>query len=306
MSGMSRDTASVRLAHFSDIHVTTATLAWRFSDWFSKRTTGWVNHHWLARGREFRRADEVVRALAAEISERRPERAVFSGDASVLGFEAEYARATELLGVGAPDGVPGLAVPGNHDYYTKAAAASGLFERYFAPWQAGERVDGATYPFAQQVGSLWLIAVNSCTGNVWPWDASGAVDEAQLERLGRLLGRLGRGPRILVTHYPVCLAGGEAERRHHGLCNVGHVVRVAREGGICLWLHGHRHGAYHLVESCAAPFPVVCVGSATEHGHWSYGEYTITGQDFRARQRVYRAERHAFVDGPAFELRLAC
>jgi len=32
-----------------------------------------------------------------------------------------------------------LAVPGNHDYCTRAAVQSGHFERYFAPWQDGER-----------------------------------------------------------------------------------------------------------------------------------------------------------------------
>ena len=38
-----------------------------------------------------------------------------------------------------------------------ARAATGLFERYFAAWQTGERVDGAPYPFAQRVGPLWLV-----------------------------------------------------------------------------------------------------------------------------------------------------
>src|SRR5437764_5167139 len=89
--------AMIRLAHFSDIHVTAAPLGWRPRDWFNKRLPGWINYRWLGRSRRFRAADEVVEALVADLRERRPDRTVFSGDATALGFEAEFARAAELL-----------------------------------------------------------------------------------------------------------------------------------------------------------------------------------------------------------------
>ena len=76
----------------------------------------------------------------ADLHRHPPDRVVFSGDATALGFEAEFVRAAALLGVAGPDRLSGLAVPGNHDYYTPGVEASGLFERYFAPWQTGERV----------------------------------------------------------------------------------------------------------------------------------------------------------------------
>src|SRR5208282_3175150 len=150
------------------------------------------------------------------------------------------------------------------------------------PWQEGERLDGRVYPFAQRVGPLWLAAVNSSVANRWPWDASGWVSADQLERLAVLLRRLSPGPRILVTHYPVCLASGRPERRSHGLRNVADLVRVAVEGGVCLWLHGHRHGAYYHERSAQAPFPVVCAGSGTQNRLWSYGQYTIEGMQLHA------------------------
>src|SRR5439155_19497125 len=123
-------------------------------------------------------------------------------------------KTARLLGV---DRLPGLAVPGNHDYCTRPAACSGNFERAFAPWQQGVRVDEQTYPFAQKVGPVWLIGVNSSTGNRWAWDAGGAVGPEQRERLARLLEQIDGGPRILVTHFPVCLSSGKLERRSHGL-----------------------------------------------------------------------------------------
>jgi 3',5'-cyclic AMP phosphodiesterase CpdA len=294
----------VRLAHFSDVHVTARLLGWQRGDYLTKRYPGWINFRWLGRRYRFRQAEDVLAAFAADLKHHRPDHLVFSGDATALGFEAEFARAATLLGVGRPDTLPGLAVPGNHDYYTRAVEASGLFERYFAPWQTGERVDGAVYPFAQRIGHVWLVAVNSCTGNRWTWDASGAVDAGQLDRLGRLLERLEGGPRLLVTHYPVCLAGGRPERRSHALRNLDDLLAVAAKGGIALWLHGHRHDAYHLATPAGAPFPVICAGSATQSGLWSYGLYTITDRRFQAIRREFEPRAGGFRDSDTFELSL--
>jgi 3',5'-cyclic AMP phosphodiesterase CpdA len=294
----------IRLAHFSDIHITAPALEWRPGDWFTKRYPGWFNFRWLGRRYRFRHADHVLAVLAKELRQRAPDRVVFSGDATALGFTSEFRRAADLLGVADPHGPHGLAVPGNHDYYTRAVAASGLFEKYFAPWMGGERVDGATYPFAQRVGAVWLVGVNSCTGNRWPWDAAGSVGHEQRERLRVLLGRLEPGPRILVTHYPVALASGRHERRTHGLRDLADLITVAAQGGVCLWLHGHRHDVYHLPEPGQAPFPVICAGSATQTGHWSYGEYTLEERRCRVVCRVYDPAARRFREGLAYELQL--
>lgn len=291
---------AVRLAHLSDIHITAQPLGWQARDWFDKRLLGWMNYQWLGRKYRFRNAESVLGCLVREVHDWAPDRVVFSGDATALGFEAEFARAAVLLGLIKPDVTPGIAVPGNHDYYTRFAAASGLFEKYFAPWQTGERVDAATYPFAQRVGHLWLIGVNSATANCWAWDASGAVDAPQLERLRRLLAELDAGPRIVVTHYPVCLSSGRPERRSHGLRNLEEVVRVAAAGGVCLWLHGHRHGTYNHCRTDLAPFPVICAGSATQQGHSTYSRYTIRGQHLEAVTRVFVSVQDGFRDGESF------
>ncbi|HEV3263029.1 MAG TPA: metallophosphoesterase [Gemmataceae bacterium] len=296
---------AVRLAHLSDVHITARPLGWRRPDWFTKRFPGWINYRWLGRAYRFREADEVLAALVTELRARPPNRVIFSGDATALGFEAELIRATLILGVGAPDALPGLAVPGNHDYYTPGVQKSGLFERYFAPWQTGERINAALYPFAQRVGPVWLVAVNSCTGNRALWDAGGSVDAPQLHRLGQLLARLEPGPRILVTHYPVALASGKPERRTHGLRNLGDLVRAAAAGGVCLWLHGHRHGHYYLPSPSFAPFPVICAGSATQHGMWSYNQYIIEGLSFHATRRVYAPGQRRFEEAESFQLQLA-
>src|SRR5436190_314448 len=77
---------TVRLAHFSDIHVT-APAVWRRSDWFNKRFSAWVNLRLLGRSHTFRLADQVLTTLAADLRTRSFDWLVFSGAASAMGFE---------------------------------------------------------------------------------------------------------------------------------------------------------------------------------------------------------------------------
>jgi 3',5'-cyclic AMP phosphodiesterase CpdA len=286
------------------VHIPTQPLGWQRRDWFSKRVTGYINLRWLGRRYRFRSAEEILAALVTDLRQRPPAHVIFSGDATHLGFEAEFLCARRLLGLEGGDCLPGLAVPGNHDYYTRAVVSAGVFERHFEPWQSGERIDGERYPFAQRVGPLWLVAVNSCVPNRWNWDARGRVGRAQLERLEQLLDRLGPGLRILVTHYPVCKANGRREDRYHGLRDLAELVTVATRGGVSLWLHGHRHGFYHHARPRLAPFPVICAGSATQSKRWSYGEYTIQGSTLHGLRRMWDPEARCFRDTSHFELEL--
>lgn len=295
---------SVLLAHVSDIHITMKPLRLNRRDLFTKRLTGWINLRYLGRARRFRMAEEVLSTAMTEVRRRRPDHFIFSGDATNLGAETEFARAASLLGVGDPEMPPALAVPGNHDYYTRKVVNARIFEQHFGPWQVGHRVDDEVYPFAQRVGHVWLIGVNSSTANRWPWDAAGRVGPAQMERLRRLLTSLAPGPRILVTHYPVSLRNGRPENRFHHLRDVRELVAVAAHGGVSLWLHGHRHGAYHVTDPRVAPFPIICVGSTTQYGLWSYNEYTIHGLQFRVLRRTFCPDTRTFRDGKSFDLEL--
>src|SRR5947209_3945094 len=92
-------TPAIRLAHLSDVHVTTRQLGWRTRDWFSKRVTGWINLRCLGRGKNFRHSERILDVLVPELCKRQPDRVIFSGDATALGFEAEFVRAVRALGV---------------------------------------------------------------------------------------------------------------------------------------------------------------------------------------------------------------
>lgn len=294
----------VRLAHFSDIHLTARPLGWRVRDAFNKRTTGWVNLALLGRGKRFARADDVAAALRREFASRGFDHLVFSGDATTLGFGAEMREAAERIGARDTTLPPGFAVPGNHDVYVAPSARARLFEDAFAPWQTGQRVDSEHYPFARRVGHVWLIALNSAVPNFLLWDASGKVGGAQLARFRELCAGLAPGPRVVVSHYPLMMEGHKPEPRWHRLRDWSAVRDAAAECGVSLWLHGHRHRWYRLPAAPGLPFPTVCVGSSTQSGRWGYHDYTIDGWHLKAARRVYDGASGSFVDTEAFELEL--
>lgn len=291
----------VRIAHLSDIHVSAKKLEWQIQDFLNKRFAGWVNYRWLGRRHRFRHARRVLALLIRELVDRDIDHVVFSGDATALGFESELRVATRLLRVHRGVFPGGLAVPGNHDYATKAASNSGLFEKYFEPWQVGTRLDSQVYPFAQRVGDYWFVAVNSSKANRWAWDATGRIGADQIERFRRLLQSLPPGPRILVTHYPVCLATGKQERRFRRLRDLEPFLKAAAAGGVSLWLHGHRHRGYQLNDPAIAPFPIVCAGSATQSRIWTYCEYTLDGLHLCGVRRQFDFADKRFRDTDRFE-----
>lgn len=295
----------IRLAHFSDVHLTSEKLGWRVRDFFGKRASGWVNVAVLGRRHRFRFANDVVAALQSEFRERQFDHLVFSGDATTMAFEREMNEAAERLGVGDTTLPPCIAVPGNHDLYTYGAVRRRVFEFAFSAWQQGERVDAShTYPFAKKVGHVWLIALNSARANLLPWDATGKVGSAQLERLKALTAKLDAGPRVVVSHYPILTRGGKPEARWHRLKDWKRVRDAASACGVNLWLHGHKHAWYILRAGDHQPFHSINVGSSAQFKLWGYHEYAIDGWNLQGLRRTYNPDTGRFLDREAFELDL--
>ncbi len=295
---------TIRLAHFSDIHLTVRPLGWRVRDAFNKRPSGWVNVAVLGRGASFKHANDVTAALRREFASRGFDQLVFSGDASTLGFPSEITEAATRLGVSDATLPPGIAVPGNHDVYIGRSARDRLFEEAFAKWQHGQRLSADHYPFARKVGHVWLIALNSAIPNFLLWDASGRVGDAQLQRFRELCATLDPGPRIVVSHYPLLMEGHRPEPRWHRLRDSAKVRDVAAECGVSLWLHGHRHRWYLLPPAANLPCATICTGSSTQTGRWGYHDYTIDGFHLKGVRRVYNLASSAFVEMERFELEL--
>jgi 3',5'-cyclic AMP phosphodiesterase CpdA len=295
----------VRFLHFSDVHLSATPLGWRTRDWFSKRIIGYTNIKVLGRGYRFRHATKLTDAMIASARLGNYDLMVFSGDATRLAFDSEFANAAAHLGVGDPTLPPGFAIPGNHDYYTRTAARSGLFEKHFAPWLQGMRIDENIYPFARKVGQVWFIGVNSCQPRRINYAASGIIGNAQMERLKLLCARLDPGIRVMVTHYPLRDSAGDVERRSHRLLDHREALATARQCGIQLWLHGHIHNPFVLEASGEIPFPVINAGSATQTRRWAHNEYQLDGNHLTMTQHLYDPERSEFVTGDRREFELS-
>lgn len=293
----------LRFLHYSDVHLTVPRLGWRPRDLFSKKVVGWVNVRLLGRGWRFRFATEVADAMISDARHRGHDAVLFSGDATKLAFEPEFAFAAERLGVGDGTLPPAVCVPGNHDYYTRRDVRIGHFEKHFRPWLHGEGLDDHHYPFARRFGHVWVIGLNSSHPGVINASSRGTAGHLQLERLVRLC-RVLDGPKVLVTHYPLRNARGKVERRSHRLTDHAAALAAAKEGGIGLWLHGHIHHPFVHMPSLAIPFPVVCAGSATQTNRWAHNEYVIAGRAVTMTRRVWHPESGRFLeqDRLAFEI----
>lgn len=281
--------------HFSDIHISSARFPWKPRNLFSKSFAAWINLRILGRRKHFEHSASLLIALQKDILQQNPDGLVFSGDASAMGFENEIEDAAQVLKTSDCAHIPGIAVPGNHDLHNHWSNHVGYFEKHFANWQKGIRVDDHFYPFAKKIGSVWFIGVNSASPTILPWDARGAVGKHQVERLKKLMGMLDRGSKILVTHYPHSLPNGKNESYFRKLTDRESLTKIANEYGVSIWLHGHRHNHYFLNPDSKNDFVTVCSGSATQTGKWSYSKITILNQNLTIEQRSYDPKMGSFV-----------
>ncbi len=290
-----------RFLHFSDVHLPVTKLAWTARDLLSKKVIGWTNVKLLGRGHRFRHANTVAAAMIAEARTMELDAMLFSGDATKLAFEEEYAHSARVLGVGDPTLPPAVAVPGNHDYYTRRDELSGKFERHFAPWIKGERLGEETYPFARKFGSVWTVALNTSYPAFFNTAARGRAGTEQLQRFVDLCRTLD-GPKILMTHYPLRAENGRVERRSHRLSDHKAVLAAAVEAKISLWIHGHIHRPFVLDEGL--PFPVICAGSATQTGRWAHNIYEFEGRELTMKRRTWNPTSGGFDEGEGRRIEL--
>ncbi len=270
---------SFTLAHLSDLHVTQA----RFRSLplrLNKQTIGWLK--WLVR-RRYEYRPKVLEALIADLHSQRPDHTVITGDLTNLGLETELRSALRWLKrLGDPQHV--TLIPGNHDTYTAASAASLQMH-----WQAYLRSDalptGPTssggFPSLRVRGSVALLGVSS-VGPTGLLSASGQVGAAQQVRLRRLLQYFKHSDlcQIVLMHHPPTEAGLPQRRR---LRDAQPLHQVLAESGVDLVLHGHTHTTTltHIPAPYRAAIPVVGVRSASALGHKpkrnaQYHVYTLT------------------------------
>ncbi|WP_224703269.1 metallophosphoesterase family protein [Devosia aquimaris] len=265
----------ITLAHISDIHLSPMPeVGWR--DLLGKRLTGYLN--W-----KLKRHDELnSETLASLVSHLQTQNADFTavtGDLVNLALPFEIERAGRWLrALGQSDKI--AVCPGNHDAYVSGALEAA--QQNWGEYMQGETLDAAVFPFVRRVGELAVISCSSAVPTR-PFLAVGRFDEAQADRLGRILKVMGEAGyfRTVLIHHPP-----NPELQHPSFGLKGHKLfrSVIAEHGAELILHGHTHrSSIHSIPGKGAEVPVVGVAAAS-----SAQGGTL---DDPARYNLFRIER---------------
>lgn len=225
-----------RLGHLSDIHVPD------FSDLrrrhlLSKRLTGFTNYRWK---RRLEYVTDVLDGAVQRLIDAQVDEVIVSGDLSNLGYPAEFRTARSHLEPLLEAGIPTWVVPGNHDRYVRSSD-DGSFEATFRD-MLGERIDAQRdYPWLRKRKDVRLVGVNSALATS-PFMAWGRVGEAQLHALRSSQKLVGNAPPlVLCVHHHIGKASHKRFDYHRNLRDSDAFMKVARELGATLVLHGHNH-----------------------------------------------------------------
>jgi 3',5'-cyclic AMP phosphodiesterase CpdA len=295
----------MRILHFSDVHVQESVTAMPLTELLGKRILA-AGNLFLKRGRLFRDAQEKLAALIAFAERERVDVALYTGDFTAVGSEAEYAEARRAFEPLTRCAAGLCAVPGNHDLYLEDTVEHARFERHFGEFARSDWPDSAVdgvFPFVRLFGeSLAVIGVNSAKPNPNPFLSTGCIPDGQLAALEKLL----EDPRltgrwiVAMTHYGVIRKDGTPDTPHHGLENVAAFMRICNRPGVVV-VHGHIHHRFHHAPSEQRPW-LFCSGSATQREREGFWLYELSGTHLRATPGAWTGSEYVLESAGALEL----
>lgn len=245
----------MRLAHFSDVHITHFPLS---GDFALKRLAAVASYSLMGRGRHFAGSEARLGALFSDLDQLGVDHALCTGDLTGVSTQAEYRAVAGLFGERRQQPSRYTCLPGNHDRYV--SAAGGLFEQHF-----GALCEGGVFPMVKHLeGQVTLVGLDVArpTSVV---DSSGRVGSAQRRRLLEILSDAALRSRfvVLALHYGLLKSNGRRDARTHGLRDDLELLALVDREDVCvdLVVHGHLHRPY-LVQTRRRH--VVNVGSATD------------------------------------------
>src|SRR5687767_3206409 len=119
----------MRLAHFSDPHVTISPLDEPLGLLHLKRALGTVNYFGGGRWRHFQGSAERMTRLLQDVDAQNVSHVLCTGDLTTMSFDREFQRMARLFAERLEMPERYTVLPGNHDRYTQAAMDERRFER---------------------------------------------------------------------------------------------------------------------------------------------------------------------------------
>ncbi len=268
----------MKLAHFTDIHITHFPLSGGFA---LKRLAAVVSYSLFGRGKHFAGSDERIAKLLADVDAQQVDHALCTGDLTGVSTQAEFAKVAELFGPRLQQPAKFTCIPGNHDRYV--AGVEGRFEQHF-----GALCEGGRFPFAKNVGDLTIVGIDVArpTSVV---DSSGLCGPKQRDELLQILTDASLKNRfvILAQHYGLLRAEGQRDARNHGLRDDLELMALIDRDDVSLdlVLHGHMHRPY-IVKTKQRT--IINPGSATDLHVKKFGYHVYDIDPAAHRVRVTR------------------
>lgn len=292
----------MRILHFSDIHLGLGVRRVPLSDWPGKRLAGGANLI-RGRGRRFARAAEKTRRMVQFAEDLEADLVLCTGDLTALATEAEMLAAHLILEPLLESG-RFVAIPGNHDLYTRRDVKQRRFEAHFGKALTSDlpelRSDGPWPIVRLPFPGVAIVAVNSSRPNRAPWKSSGRVPDTQVGGLETVLA----DPRVsdrfvfLMTHYAPCRADGSRDSREHGLENVDDVLKAAGSIRRGAWLCGHIHTTFWQ-QMPGFGGDIFCAGSSTLEGREGFWVFeSVEGEPHWAARRGRWSDDGYVLDPP--------
>jgi 3',5'-cyclic AMP phosphodiesterase CpdA len=257
----------MKLAHFSDIHVTRFPLAEGFA---FKRLAAVASWGLAGRRKHFEGSDERIAALLAHVDSLGVDHALCTGDLTGVATRLELARAAELFGERLERPDRWSVIPGNHDRYVPGA--QGLFEKHF-----GALCEGASFPAVKHLPSGVTLVLLDSARPTSVVDSSGLVGEAQRSKALSVLTDPSLKDRFVVValHYGLLRMTGARDSRSHGLRDDVELMQLVDRDDVTvdLVLHGHLHRPFTIRTKRRT---IINAGSATDlHMRCGYNLYDI-------------------------------
>lgn len=245
----------MKLAHFSDLHVTHFPLSGAFA---LKRLAAIASYTLMGRGAHFTGSDERIARLLEDVDAQGVDHALCTGDLTGVSTVAEFEKIAGLFGPRLQQPARYTIIPGNHDRYVRGA--KGLFEQHFSAV-----CEQARFPFVKHVSPRVSVVAIDVTRPTSVIDSSGLCGPAQRDALLALLTDASLKDRfvVLALHYGLLRAEGQRDRPSHGLRDDLEVMALIDRPDVSLDLvvHGHMHRPYMVRSKLRT---LINAGSATD------------------------------------------
>ena len=262
--------------HFSKVHFSVPTL-------FSKEFIGNLN---LLLSRRKTYKNDKVASLVETLKKEQVTHVLFTGDLSTTSSEKEFEKAKEFIDLLKKEKMEVIAIPGNHDNYTKRAEKKKLFYQYM---QEHEK------PFLGYQLQTHKVAAHFLGDNVWVvtidttfacpvYRSCGKYDEQIDRHLKALLSSIPPSDTIIfMNHFP--LFDVESQRRS---MQGSEILRktLSQFPNVKLYLHGHTHKP-SILDHRKENLPIVADSGSLSHvkkGSW----HTIEIYESRCAFTTYK------------------